>query len=644
MKLLQRILAGAAIGLATGAAGGAFVSAVYVVRSAYIERGLMLAAAYEWNRFLFRTTLSVVLMGIFYALVFHIARKIARRKETAQAVTASLVLIQIFSTLFYLRSHGAIIEHFLSRFRTGDKAEAALQARIFADSQGGWSIVTILLVIAGGLILYLLLTTPATLLLRPLFRRLNRSAITRWRWRKIVVAAALCSIAVLGLSLAMQAVAARGSDPSAPRVVLISLDTVGAEYLGAYGDPQARTPVLDQFMKRAALFSDVSVAEPFTLTSHITMLTSLYPGAQGVNLTQGLRLDRITLAEVFRNQGYETGGFSTSSWLDPIFGFDQGFAYYSNTVRATADEVNRDAFRWIQLFRRRPFFVFLHYYDAHSDPGRWPYDAPDPYPALFEVGLPGTFDGCRGADCATWLLLKVDQGLVSLTPAETASIRGFYYASIAWLDAQIGQLFRKLAELDLWEEAIIVITADHGEQMLQHGGTMHDHLYQEVLRVPLAIRVPAVAAGRIISAPVQSIDLAPTLLSAAGLPVPADFQGRDLAPSLTGGAIEVAPRFSVSSSLPGTMLIPGYVIEHSGRKLIVRAGNDGPEQLYDTINDPGEMNPLNSDAAPETAQLRETLQTWIEDNLLDANESSSDGAPLLDQAAQEELRALGYLN
>lgn len=316
---------------------------------------------------------------------------------------------------------------------------------------------------------------------------------------------------------------ARAHAARAPNVVLICLDTVRADHVGAYGyRANPTTPALDRLATESTVFLDASAAAGWTKPSVPSFLTGTYPMQHGVyegsargesgKVTDVLPESSTTLAEVFRERGYATAAFVKNAQLNRGNGFEQGFETYvdeagdARTLRWRAED-------WLEEHAARssahPFFLYLHFLDAH-----WPYDVPDEYAARFTpLESSALFRG--GGSRA--LRDEVNDGKRRLNESELAALVDTYDGSLRFIDDELARLFAYLDARGLWSDSVVCVIADHGEEFMEHGRIGHGHgLHQNLLRVPFIVRVPGRAPQRV-DTPVSLIDLFPTLLGAAGL-------------------------------------------------------------------------------------------------------------------------------
>ena len=461
-------------------------------------------------------------------------------------------------------------------------------------------------------------------------------------------------------ALALLATAALACEPSPaatppPSIVLVSLDTLRADHLTPYGYGRPTSPVLARFAAEAVRFDAAHAHATATLPSHLSLLTSLLPPQIGITrpgphhsqASTRLRLADpvVTLAEVLRDHGYHTAAFTDGGYVHPFYGFDQGFEHFSvTTIRQGAyrNGLRKSLGRLKEWLDGRddpsaPVFLFLHTYDIHE-----PYSAPKPFDRAFtDLDYRG-FRAERGFDARP---VELSRRRAELTPQDVERATGFYDNGVRATDQALARLFALLRERDLYENALIVVLSDHGEEFLDHGDFGHGpRVYQELARVPLLIRLPGGAqAGRTIAAPVGLIDVAPSLLDLAGLPIPEDFTGHSLVGPMIGADegewLEQRPLYvDVPDVRSGAM-----ALRRGAWKLI--RGGDAPE-LYQLDHDPGETRNLAAREGERVRELSAELDAWVARMRETARAQGTLAVPSREThpADQEAaLRALGYL-
>lgn len=401
-----------------------------------------------------------------------------------------------------------------------------------------------------------------------------------------------------------------GGEAPPPSVVLITLDTVRADRLGCYGYAPAETPNLDALAQESIVFEAARAPVPLTLPSHASIHTGRTPSAHGVhdNLAFHLPGEEETLAEILQTRGYRTGAVVGAFVLDSRFGLDQGFDHYDDVMSARrpgaapgtserpAAAVTRPALTWLEENAADPFFLWVHYYDPHA-----PYSPPEPF-ATRHAGSP--YDG-----------------------------------EIAAVDAAIGEIMARLRALDLYDRTLVIITADHGEGLGEHGEATHGYfIYESTLRVPLLVKLPHAREGLRSTRPAGLVDVLPTILGALGIPAPPGLQGEDLSVHPEGLPTAAEPRRLYAESLTATKFgaAPLRGLTWGRWKYILTTR---PE-LYDLEVDARETRDLAAVEGKQAAGLNRQLErTLSDDSALRAGGSSV--AP--DAETRARLESLGYL-
>ena len=318
--------------------------------------------------------------------------------------------------------------------------------------------------------------------------------------------------------------------------IVIALDALRADHLGFYGYDRPTSPFLDSLAARAAVVEWAIAPYPGTLVSNLSLFTGLYPPQHGVYPPSGVLAGEIpTLPELFLAGGFRTAGHTEGGFMAGGYGFARGFEEFTDTAHAAEADIERTFERGLDFLRglteEDRFFLFLHTYSPHD-----PYDPPEPYRSEMWPGEPPP-----GPTPVGPTLRAFNAGEVELTPESLAYYRALYDASIRYTDEVLASFFAELEVLGLDRETTIIITADHGEELADHGRLGHTQLYPESLRVPLVIVHPELASGLRIPGPVSSVDLTPTLADLAGIPSPENLAGASLRPLLEG-AEEQPPR------------------------------------------------------------------------------------------------------
>ncbi len=362
--------------------------------------------------------------------------------------------------------------------------------------------------------------------------------MARRRWVGLVLALALGAVAWWA---ARGASGKRNATPERPSVLFIAIDTLRADRLGCYGNPRGLTPNLDALAARGTRFEQCFSAAPWTLPSFASMFSSLTPqehGAGGSVLTSFLALapEHETVAERFRAAGWVTAAIVNVEFLGRNFGLMQGFAevderfFQDNDHLRDARETTDAALAWLEKHAGEPFFLFVHYFDPHAR-----YAPPPAWRARFADARDQKSDAFAFGTRDQVVLWR--NGRIQPTRDDFERAEKLYDAEVAYTDDEVGRLLRGLAAAGLEATTTVVVTADHGEEFLDHGNWEHGHtLYDELLHVPWIVAQPGRVAVQSIDAPVSTIDLAPTLCRAAGVVPSPRFRGRDLSARLLGRA------------------------------------------------------------------------------------------------------------
>ncbi|MCK6448629.1 MAG: sulfatase [Planctomycetes bacterium] len=494
--------------------------------------------------------------------------------------------------------------------------------------------------------------------------------------------------------------------PSAERhgiehVILISLDTLRADALGAYvgsgrdrlaewGAPPAveRAPRLDRLASESVLFERAIAAAPSTLASHTSLLTGLYPTAHGVARNGfGVREELELLAERCAARGFLTAGFIGSFALDRRFGIAQGFAHWDQEFDLLVDgrtheqnerraaSVTDAVLRWCDATReeRAPRFVFAHYFDAHAA-----YSPPELAPTQLvpaERAAPGEprravtgslddlraaaarhqseFGGARGLDAT--ILNGLDAAWLGARPVPDALDRALvarYAAEIAYLDREVGRLLDGLRERGLLEHALVIVTADHGETLVDHCDVWNHGLalYQSTIHVPLLVRLPdGAGAGTRVAMPVSNVDVLPTVLALLDLPAGSPVDGVNLVPLLEGAPLARGPVFSTATQPPTVERGVGPWLGRAKAASVIMERHQWIEtpylraaELYDLVADPEQHENLVDATDPATLAVRDELARRLDAWRDAARPLSSTFDRSQVEEVERRLKELGY--
>ncbi|MFQ5669507.1 MAG: sulfatase [Acidobacteriota bacterium] len=426
------------------------------------------------------------------------------------------------------------------------------------------------------------------------------------------------------------------SPPDHPSLLLVTIDTLRADHLSSYGYSRPTSPAIDRLARRGVLFDSVISSIPETGPAFASLMTGLWPSRLGLRGNGKPLAPRFeTLAERLRSTGYHTAAFvSGYPLVRRLSGLDQGFAHYDDRmpdprgkvagVQRLAEKTTAAFLAWLQQNRKGPFFVWLHYYDPHGNyaPGR-------AFESMFTGGPPGPNIPLD--------LIPAYQRWQGETDA--ALFRARYDGEIRRVDAQIERVLAALGARDRLDSTLVVLTADHGESLVEHG-YYFDHgneLYMPSLHVPLILAGPGVPAdGRHVAGLARTPDIMPTLLELLHEPVPDSLAGTSLAADLrTGRPSQSREAFSEARFQAYRPLTPAADV---GPKLSVRGErfstilrlNGGEVELYDRHADPLELSDLLALSTPssETRELRETLSARLRARLARATRGGQPDEPV----------------
>ncbi|MCC6156514.1 MAG: sulfatase [Deltaproteobacteria bacterium] len=435
--------------------------------------------------------------------------------------------------------------------------------------------------------------------------------------------------------------------PGARNLLVIVADTLRADALGCYGNPDNPTPVIDRLASRGVRFADVTSTSSWTRPAMATLWTGLSPREHGVNALVGNLDESVeTIPERFRAMGYDTFAVVANPILKQHFGFGQGFASFDDRTHATdaayfmagylpavalgvsqeramirSDRAARVVDRFFErLPNDRPFLAWVHFFDPHA-----PYSPPEAYKKKFvRTPVPHFRYGYDGTD----LELTEDR-------AAFATYRALYDAEVRYLDDQLGRLFVSLIRRGLDRNTVVVFLSDHGEQFREHGGLLHGYsLYQEEVRIPLIVTGPDLPQGAVVNRPISLVDLPGVFEELARV---APKQGsRDWARLTDESATPGALFADVDANLHGIDVALSSVRQGMQKRMVDR--NRERTELYDLAVDPGEMFDLTDQRPPWGESLGELQRAFDRDHPRVRREAAE-----LDAASKDALRSLGYI-
>ncbi len=437
---------------------------------------------------------------------------------------------------------------------------------------------------------------------------------------RLVCLAAL-PVALLACNRVGLAPAARGGE--VPSVLLVTIDTLRADHVGAYGAKDVSTPHLDRLAGEGVRFEQAIAPTPITLPSHASLMTGQYPPRHGVrhNGVYVLGTRHPTLAERFAAAGHRTGAVVGAIVLAEHFGLARGFSHYDDRIAGggsslsgfperRASDVTDRALAWLEQ-GEGPYFLWVHYYDPHAH-----YAAPEPHASRF---ADRPYDG-----------------------------------EIAYVDAELGRLLEAVERRD--DDTLVAVTSDHGEGLGEHGEKTHSILlYDSVLRVPLLVRGPGVAAGKVIEDVVSLVDVAPTLLGLSGLDPLPDVEGQDLSKRLLTGAAPdaggAARGWAYAESLVAHMTMGWSPLQairdrthhyvHSPNPELFVLDAD-PQQLEDRLGSGSEGGDQDETLEPIVSRARARLASVLHAGAGEQDLPGATARTPLDAQTRAQIESLGY--
>jgi arylsulfatase A-like enzyme len=431
-----------------------------------------------------------------------------------------------------------------------------------------------------------------------------------------------------------------------PNVVLITVESLRPDHMASYGGPRVTSPHIDALAREGMLYENARAPTSWTLPSHASLFTGLYPTVHQTTAPLGKLGDSYTtLAEVLAAHGYQTAGVVSGPYLRREHGLAQGFQFWDDSIAALTDfeahnevtspRMEASLAAWLREKRdpKRPFFLFAYFWDPHYD-----YIPPPPYSEMFVDA------GMRPVDVTNYELSPAVHA--GIPKEELAWVEAQYDGEIRWTDDHLGRFFDLLRAQGLWDHTLVIVAADHGEEFFEHGRKGHmNALYVESVHVPLIVKYPH--GGPVGRDPrlASLVDVFPTVLQVTGTPADLPLQGRSLlrAPE---------PDRPVFTELRATRYFgPSYeysTVKHweairEGDWKLITVAEEKRTELYDVAKDPAETNNVASEEPERTGEMRAALTQWQEKARRLAANFRPGGRATVEAAARDRLRALGYL-
>jgi len=440
----------------------------------------------------------------------------------------------------------------------------------------------------------------------------------------------------------------------ARHVVIVLIDTQRADKLPVYGPTRVEAPSIERFAAESTLFERCQTPANWTKPACASVLTGLHPPThRALSESNVLPRTHAMCSELFERAGFRTAGLIANGYLAADFGFNRGWGLYRNYIRerraTEAEYVYDDALAWIERNRDERMFLYIQTIDPHV-----PYDPPDADLRRYD---PAPYSGPVRNRSTGNLLEDFKRGRVTLDARDREHLEALYDGEVTYHDRHFGRFVERLREMGLLDSTMLVVTADHGEEFFEHDSVGHGHsLYQELLHVPLLMRwhgvtTPAQRLGQVCSL----VDIAPTVLEAAGLDVPDQMEGRSLLPDLRGVPAAVTSAAFSSQWDTGNSRELGWAARIGDWKL--RMHGPGITYFYDVVADPTERRDLDETYPLALRAARIALGTFLGSSSLGRwaeaapeRERARPRAPARDENAAmtpelcEQLRALGYLD
>lgn len=408
-------------------------------------------------------------------------------------------------------------------------------------------------------------------------------------------------------------------------IIFVSFDALQAAHTHSFGYPKNITPTIDSMADSGYKFTNAISTASWTVPASMTWFTGMYPSQHKVtnkfskytkdekvlsNLKK-LSPDVITLAEVLKQNGYATAGFTGDAGVNGVFGFNQGFdAYFDNTTPFSGFEVSSPkALEWLKQNKDKKFFLFLHGYDFHGQ-----YEPEEGFDYRYvDFDYKGVYNGSRQQQGA----LReegLEKGAISLTDDDVRFWRAIYDEKINRADTKFAKFLTEYEKLGLKDKTIFILTSDHGTEFYEHKRFDHGAtLYDELIHIPFIIKIPGQKEGKVISSQVRTLDVMPTILNLAGITLDDKIQkqmmGTSLKPLMEGKKIALD---AYSETDYRHYTYKRSIRTTNGWKYIHTMENS-KEELYDINNDPTETENLISKEPRIAYELKQKLFKWMQD-------------------------------
>ncbi len=422
-------------------------------------------------------------------------------------------------------------------------------------------------------------------------------------------------------------------------VLLIVVDTLGAKHLEAYNRELKNAPNITRLADEGVLFEQAYSAAPWTKPAISSIFTGKLPSQHNVRgIDDNLLDDQLTIAEIFKERGYKTAGRVSHTFISAKKGFSQGFDSY-NVVPfkgnvhdvITSQEVTAEGLDWLKEQQAKKdgknFFMFLHYFDPHyTYQHHQEFDRSSHYKGPLTSGM---------------YIRKLRELIPTLTPADIEYLVNLYHEEIAYTDFYIGKVLDYLKESGLADNTVVILTADHGEEFLEHGDIGHTvTLYDELVRVPLIISLPKYLRPHVVKENVSTMDILPTLMSLDPVKLEYGFSGISLLDALTGKQA-LSPIRDIKFEVDYQAGIQAFKagVKQDEFKLIHDKETKAWE-LHNLAVDPAELNNQKEVYPGDFERIKPSLQNFMD------SQGATNGTRTEEQRTPEEikqLKTLGYM-
>jgi choline-sulfatase len=437
-------------------------------------------------------------------------------------------------------------------------------------------------------------------------------------------------------------------------VILISIDTLRWDHVGCYGYTRNTTPNIDAFAGKNILFENCYIHEPNTCSSHMSMLTGLYPYTHGVEITTSLSPSVMTLTEVLKQNGFTTLGFVRDcGQLFPKCGFARGFDVYLEK-RYNAEIQNNVIAKHLEKAKDKKLFLFLHYYDVHSDFRKLPYDSPPPYNNMFYPDYKGDFTGGDEDSFASRYLLKINRhnafdinknnslDLIRLKQDDLKYITALYDGGVAYTDKCLGDMFAMLKQFGLYDNSLIILTSDHGEEFQEHGFMLHDnpYYYEELVRIPMIIKLPGTdTKGKVVNGLVESIDFMPSILDMLNVKDTPVTQGTSFMKLIDNSETQPKDFVFGYSVIPEKRGCRAFIRDRRWKLICKNMQKKNLFKMFDLSKDPLEK----TDLMDNTNEVAQQLKARLLDKYTKLEKPAKQQQVPMSPERLEKLKSLGYI-